>query len=276
MDWIVMESVKNPSDIENLKENKVLGEITLENTEIKFYGVNNILFCDSGIKLRNSNINFVGNNAIVYLSYMEKDYVLEVYVRHDSTIFIGKNNEIGPTFKINVQECQNLIIGEDNVIGNDVFVRTIDTYPIYDMENKERINYSESVFIGDHVWIDHFTYISRGAKIGSGAIVGVHSFIPPYGVVYSNTYVMGNPVVTAEKDVFFTKNFVGLFTSEDTDINSVYNTDLFNYDFVNNETFSMDNVDNILKSLPVDDRFEFIQKLFVKNRRKNRFSIKKF
>lgn len=276
MDLIVMESVKNPSDIENLKENKVVGEIELESSEIKFYGVNNIFYCDSGIKLRNSHINFVGNNAIVYLSYTEKDYVLEVYVRHDSTIFIGKNNEIGAPFSINVQECQNLIIGEDNVIGNDVFVRTIDTYPIYDRNTKERINYSESVFIGDHVWIDHFAYISRGVHIGSGAIVGVHSFIHPYAIVYSNTYVMGNPVVTVEKDVFFTKNFVGAFKTEDTELNSAYNTNLFIYDFVNNETLSMDNIDSILKSLPVDDRLEFIQKLFVRNKRRNRFSIKKY
>lgn len=271
-----MESIKDPSDIENLKENKVIGEFTLENSEIKFYGYNNLFFCDSGIKLRNSHINFVGNNAIVYLSYTEKDYVLEVYVRHDSTIFIGKNNEIGAPFSMNVQESQNLIIGEDNVIGNDVFVRTIDTYPIYDMNTKERINFSESVFIGDHVWIDHFTYISRGARIGSGSIVGVHSFIPPYAVVHSNTYVLGNPIRTVERDVFFTKNFVGVFTSEDTEINSVYNTDLFSYDHVNNETLSMDNIDSILKSLPVDDRLEFIQKLFVKNKRKNRFSIKRY
>ena len=41
-----MESVKNPSDIENLKENRVVGEIELENSEIKFYGVNNIFHCE--------------------------------------------------------------------------------------------------------------------------------------------------------------------------------------------------------------------------------------
>ena len=104
-----METVKNPEDIKNLKENKVIGEITLEKSEIKFYGVNNIFYCDSGIKLKKSNINFVGNNSIVYLSYTDKDYVLEVYVRHDSTIFIGKNNELGAPFKINVQEWKFMI-----------------------------------------------------------------------------------------------------------------------------------------------------------------------
>ncbi|MBR5503026.1 MAG: acetyltransferase [Methanobrevibacter sp.] len=268
-----METIKNTGDINNLVENKIIGEIELENSEIKFYGSNNILFCDSGIKIKKSHINFLGNNTIIYLSYTEKDYVLEIYARHNSTIFIGKNNEIGVPLNINVQEAQNVIIGEDNVIGNDVFLRTIDTYPIYDANNGQRINHSESIFIGDHVWIDHFNYISRGAKIGSGAIVGIHSFIPPMAVVKSNTYVIGNPARAIDEDVFFTKNFVGLFKEEDTENNSVYESDVFIYDFVNNETLSMVNIDNILKGLSVDDRLDFVQKLFVKNKRKNRFAI---
>ena len=270
-----METIKNVDDINNLVENKIIGEIELENSEIKFYGSNNILFCDSGIKIRKSHINFLGNNSIVYLSYTDKDYVLEIYVRHNSTIFLGKNNEIGVPLNINVQEAQNVIIGEDNVIGNDVFLRTIDTYPIYDSNTGDRINHSDSIFIGDHVWIDHFTYISRGAKIGSGAIVGTHSFIPPMDVVYSNTYVIGNPARAIESEVFFTKNFVGTFSEEDTVNNSVYNSNTFVYDYVNRETLSMVNIDNILKDLAVEDRLEFIQKLFVKNKRKNRFAILK-
>ena len=268
-----METIKNNEDINNLVENKVIGEIELENSEIKFYGSNNILFCDSGIKWRKSHINCVGNNSIVYLSYTEKDYVLEIYVRHNSNIFIGKNNELGAPLNINVQESQNVIIGEDNVIGNDVFLRTIDTYPIYDANTAERINESASIFIGDHVWIDHFNYISRGAKIGSGAIVGIHSFIPPMDIVKSNTYVLGNPAREVERDVFFTKNFVGSFREEDTRNNSIYNSDVFIYDFVSQETLSMDNIDAIIKDLPVEDRLDFIQKLFVKNKRKNRFAI---
>lgn len=268
-----METIKNTEDIKNLVENKIIGEIELENSEIKFYGSNNILFCDSGIKIKKSHINFLGNNTIIYLSYTEKDYVLEIYARHNSTVFIGKNNEIGVPLNINVQEAQNVIIGEDNVIGNDVFLRTIDTYPIYDANTGERINHSESIFIGDHVWIDHFNYISRGAKIGSGAIVGIHSFIPPMAVVKSNTYVIGNPARAIDVDVFFTKNFVGLFKEEDTVNNSIYESDVFIYDYVSNETLSMVNIDNILKDLPVDDRLEFVQKLFVRNKRKNRFAI---
>lgn len=268
-----METIKNTNDINNLVENKIIGEIELENSEIKFYGSNNILYCDSGIKLRKSHINFLGNNSIIYLSYTEKDYVLEVFVRHNSTVFIGKNNEIGVPLNINVQESQNVIIGEDNVIGNEVFLRTIDTYPIYDANTGERLNDSSSIFIGDHVWIDHFTYISRGAMIGSGAIVGIHSFIPPLATINSNTYVIGNPTKVVDENVFFTKNFVGLFTEEDTENNSMYNSDVFIYDVVANETLSMSNIDNIIKDLPVEDRLDFIQKLFVKNKRKNRFAI---
>lgn len=269
-----MESVKNSNDIDNLVENKIIGDIDLENSEIKFYGFNNILFCDSGIKLKSSHINFVGNNSIIFLSYTDKDYVLEVYIRNNSTIFIGKNNDLGAPLSINVQERQNVIIGEDNVIGNNVTLRTIDTYPIYDVNSFQRVNHSESIFIGDHVWIDHFTYISRGSKIGSGAIIGVQSFIPPMDIIESNTYLVGNPARVIKRDVFFTKNFVGTFTPEDTENTAVYKNDTFIYEFTSNETLSMDDLDNILKDLAVEERLEFIQKLFIKNKRKNRFAIK--
>ena len=77
---------------------------------------------------------------------------------------------------------------------------------------------------------------------------------------------MGLPACTA-------MCFKGANASGKTNALKVYS---FIYDFVSNETLSMENIDKILKSLPVEDRLEFIQKLFVRNKRKNRFSIKKF
>ena len=42
---------------------------------------------------------------------------------------------------------------------------------------------------------------------------------------------------------------------------------------MNKETLNLDQIDKILKDLNVEDRLEFIQKLFVRNKRKNRFTI---
>lgn len=265
-----MEVIKNPDDVDNLNNNRLLGNPELTNSEIQFNGINNILVCEGSITLKNSKIIFQGNNSIVYLSYTKHDYNLNVFVRSDSTIFIGKNNEFGSTLNINIQEHQNLIIGDDGAFGNGITIRTCDAHPIYDLEDKKRINFSESIFIGDHVWVDHFSYIPRGVKIGSGAIVGIHSVLPPSVTVKSNTYVRGNPTSLVKGNVFFTKDFTGVYGAEDTLNFAYYKSDVFQYEN-NEETLSLDEIDDILKDLTVDERLDFIEKLFIKNKRKNRF-----
>ena len=270
-----MESIKDIGEIENLENNKVLGNFELVNSEIKFYGSNNIFFCEDNAVIKNSNISFVGNNSIVYLSFTSHgDYnMLNIIVRNDSTIFMGRDNQVGTQLQINIQEHQNLIIGDDGIIGNSINIRTCDTIPLYDVNSKERINFSESVFIGDHVWIDHFAYISRGAKIGSGAVVGINTFVPPNVNVKSNNHVLGNPAQLISDGVFFTKDFTGSYNAEDTLNFSSYKSDVFCFNADGEETLDLNQIDGIIKELTVDDRLELIQKLFIRNKRRNRFAI---
>ena len=269
-----MESIKDINEIDNLKENSVYGNFELINSEIRFLGSNNILFCDDNIKLVNSAIFFRGDNSIVYLSYTRYgNYIVAINVRSNSTIYVGKDMAMGSNFQINVSEHQNLIIGDDALIENNIYIRTSEEFPIYDIDKKERANHSGSVFIGDHVWIDHFAHIEGGVKIGSGAIVATKTFVPPNYIVKSNSRVMGNPAITIEEDIFFTKEFTGSYNAEDTLNFSTYKSDVFCYKYAEDETLSIDSIDETLKDLTVNDKIEFIQKVFVKNKRRNRFSI---
>lgn len=268
-----MESVKNLNDINNLKDNQIIGKPEIINSVINFKGYNNILFCEGNVKLVGAKISFEANNSLIYLSSSRyNQYPLNIVIYNDSTIFIGKNNNIGSA-NINVQENQNLIIGNDGIIGNGVNIRTSDAHSIYDIQSKERINFSYSVFIGDHVWLGHLAYISRGVKIGSGAIVDNYACVPPLFNILSNSFVSGNPAKPIKNNVFFTKDFLGDYKTEDSFNSFAYKSDVFIYDFVERETLVMDNLNQILKDLNVDQRLEFVQKLFVRNKRKNRFTI---
>ena len=62
--------------------------------------------------------------------------------------------------------------------------------------------------------------------------------------------------------------------AEDSVNTQEYKSDVFIYEFVNQETLNLKQIDKILKELDVNSRIEFIQKLFVRNKRKNRFTIK--
>ena len=174
---------------------------------------------------------------------------------------------------INIQENQNVIIGAGVTISSGVNIRTADIYPIYDNESKQRINFAKSVFIGDHVWIGHLAYISRGVKVGSGAIIENNSFIPHNAKVPSNSLVVGNPAKVERTNVFYTNDFLAYNRVEASLETKDYKSDVFIYEFVNQETLDMNRIDLILKDLDSDSRLEFIQKLFVRNKRTNRFTI---
>lgn len=269
-----METVKSVEDIGKLENNRVEGNPEIINSNITFKGNNNILYCEGNVKINNSNFSFEGNNSIIYLSSaINYQYSLNIIIYNESTFFIGRENNLSSPININIQENQNVIIGADCSISSGVNIRTADIHPIYDKQTKERINYAKSVFIGDHVWIGHLAYISRGAKIGSGAIIENYSFIPHNSRVFSNSLVFGNPARIEKRDIFYIKDFLGYHRAEDSLNTKNYKSDVFIYEFVNKETLDLDKIDKILKSLTVEERLEFIQKLFVRNKRKNRFTI---
>lgn len=269
-----METVKSNEDIGNLEKNRIEGNPKISNSTISFKGSNNILYCEGNVKLSNATFLFEGNNSIVYLSSaMNSQYSFTLVIYNDSTFFIGREGNMSQPININIQESQNVIIGAECSLSSGVNIRTADIHPIYDNNSKERVNFAKSVYIGDHVWIGHLAYISRGAKIGSGAIVDNYSFVAHNAKIKSNSLVVGNPAMIEKTNVFFTKEFLGYHNAEDSLNTKDYKSDVFIYEFVNQETLDIEKIDQILKSLVVEDRLEFIQKLFVRNKRKNRFTI---
>lgn len=267
-----MEIVKTIKDVENLSENQIIGNFKPNNSRITFHGKNNILVFDDNINLNNAIFSFKGDNCLVYIrSDLNSNFMLDLF--HNSTVYIGKDLSMGASIVFNVQEGQNLIIGDDCMIGHKVVIYTSDYYPIYSSKNKKRVNFSNSVFIGDHVWIGRVVHISKGNKIGSGSIVSDESFLPSNQKYKSNVLISGNPGKVIEKDVFFIKDYVGKNKADETLNSQKYVSDVFIFKFTNNETLDLNKIDQILKDLTISDRIDFIQKLFIKNKRINRFVI---
>lgn len=269
-----METVKNLDDIKNLERNRIVGHPEMNNSKITFKGINNVLYCEGNVKLDNAKFTFNGDNSIVYLSSsMNSQYSFNLVIYNGSTFFIGREGNMSSPININIQENQNVIIGTEVTISSGVNIRTADIYPIYDNESKQRVNFAKSVYIGDHVWIGHLAYISRGVKIGSGAIIENNTFIPHDGKIPSNSLVVGNPARIERKNLFYTNDFLAYNRAETSLETKDYKSDVFIYKYINQETLDMDKIDQILKELDIDSRLEFIQKLLVRNKRTNRFTI---
>lgn len=267
-----MEFIEFATQFEMMIDNKIIGMPELINSKINFRGKNNILICGSNIKLENVVLDFNGDNSILFvMSDLSDNFRAVIY--NNSTGFIGKDCNLGSSVKLQIFENKHIIIGDDCILKDNVFISNSDGHSFYSVDSKERINFSNSVCIGDHVFLGNNAYVSKGVRVGSGSIVDNASFIPPYVEIPSNVYVSGNPVKIIKKDVFFTGDFNGCYKVEEIMDSEKYASDVFIYEVLNEETLSFASIDKIISDLDVGSRLEFIRKLFINNKRKNRFSL---
>lgn len=268
-----MESVTNQNEIKKLKNNKIMGNPSLTNSKINFIGNDNILYCENNVNIVGSAINFKGNNSLVYLSSTNSNYSLNIQVIHNSVVYIGKDNDFVPMLNINAQEHKNVIIGDDCSFLSNVAIRTTDAHSFYSTASKKRINFSSSVFIGDHVFLGHNAYIEKGVKIGSGAIIENNAHINSNVSLSSNYLFGGNPIKILEKGVFFVKDYPASYNIETTKDSADYISDVFLFKNVPGESLDLNKIDSMLTGFPISEKIDFVKKLFIQNKRHDRFSL---
>ncbi len=71
----------------------------------------------------------------------------------------------------------NVSIGDDCLLSREIEIRASDVHKIYDIETKEHINPGKDVVIGNRVWIAARAFLSKGAQVPSGSVVGAMSFV---------------------------------------------------------------------------------------------------
>jgi acetyltransferase-like isoleucine patch superfamily enzyme len=129
------------------------------------------------------------------------------FVRGDGgTIRIGPRttfNQAGLTS----HEGGAITFGADCMLSTDVHLDASDMHPIYDRASGQRLNPPQDIEIGDHVWLSTRVLVLKGAKIGSGAIIGAGSMVA--GIIPPNTLAVGSPAKVVREDVVWSREFDG-------------------------------------------------------------------
>lgn len=256
------------------KNNKIIGfNPELINTHILFRGKNNRLFCEENVKLKDSVLEFSGDNSIIYLSSNRNNYFLKISIYNNSVFYIDENNYINGNGGLNcsLSEEKNIFIGKECLFSFGIWMRLADPHLIYDSIDMKRINFSKSIYLGDHIWIGQDSLILKGTHIGSGSIIGAKSVLSNKKV-NSNTMWAGVPAKEIRKNVFFDGASVHAFTKNETEKSINFSLDKWIF---KNEGFIMSFEDieekiNDMKS--IDEKISFIQ--YIRNcKNKNRFYI---
>lgn len=149
----------------------------LEKVTIHMSGKNNRIIIEDFSRLKNCAVHLSGDNNTIHIGAfstlintefcMEKDgneILLEEHVR-----ILGKTH-------LAAIEGTKITIGKDCLFSSDIHFRTGDSHSVLDMEGR-RINASEDIVVGEHVWVGTKVTCLKGAVIPPHSIVGACALV---------------------------------------------------------------------------------------------------
>lgn len=144
--------------------------------QITFSGNNNKVYIESDASLSKLHIDFLGSNSSVRIGGSSSARCV-IRIGSKSEISIGRGLSTTSAVYMTAFEGSSITIGHDCMFAGSVQIRSDDAHPIFDVSTGKRLNLSEPIVIGDHVWLGEGCVILGGAEIGKGSIVGIRSVV---------------------------------------------------------------------------------------------------
>lgn len=167
-------------------------------SRIRISGKNNTISIGSG-KLKNIKIGIDGNDNTIIIEDDVQIGLLEIIIQSSSCkILIGEKTQIGGAKIVCCEYQDQVCIGKDNLIADDVEFWSCDGHSIY--QDGKRINPSKSIVISDTVWIARNVKILKGVTILPHTVIGMGSLVtaknyPP------NSLIAGFPAKVIKESI---------------------------------------------------------------------------
>lgn len=140
-------------------------------------GNNNTITTGYKTILENCNVYINGNNNVIVIGDKVLLRDVELHIEdNDNEIFIENNTTFSGKTHLACIEGKRILIGKDCMFSSEVVIRTGDSHSIINMSG-ERINPSQDVIIGNHVWLGNKTIVTKGAIISDNSIVGTGTIV---------------------------------------------------------------------------------------------------
>ncbi len=221
--------IRSYADVSGIQDNVVHLQDTpgseFSSSTVEFAGTGNVLFVEDGTRLRNTRLRFLGNDAVIHLRKSHGFLRLIATVFEESVFYLGPGATFTSEARVLPTERKHVIVGRDAMFSSRVAFRTADPHLIYSVESRERVNPSDSIWVGDHVWLGEDTLLLKGAKVGSGSILAARALITKK--IPSNSTAAGVPGRIVSKGIFWTRPSVHGYTKAQTEQNLIHSGDDF-------------------------------------------------
>lgn len=193
----------------------------------------------------NAKIEFRSHGCVVEFEANTKFSGTIFFLREDSHVHVGEGSLLrgraslganclvalgngvysGSNLQITVAEDCRVTIGDDVLIANDCRIRADDSHPIYDGVSGNRINVSDSIIIGSHVWLGQEVFVMPGSIVGDGSVVGARSMVTKSRPIPKHTLAVGSPAKVVRRRIVWVRKHLQLHTDVPTEIEPVFEGD---------------------------------------------------
>ena len=167
-------------------------------------GVDSVISVGAKSILENCTFTINGDNCAIIVGENCRLRGLTIKVSFpNSVVIIGSDTtwEGGVIFS----ESGNIVaIGNDCMASSGVMIRTTDGHAIFDAITRKPLNMAKDVFVGHHVWLGNSSRVHKGAKIGSGSVLGQSSIAS--STLKNNAIYAGVPARKIRDDIVWSRS----------------------------------------------------------------------
>ena len=198
----LLNSIINYNSFGNNAQLNINNFVIFKNVKFKIIGNSNSIIFEKGVVLRNIMIEIKGNNNLIKLGESVKFYENgKILIEGDNCkVEINNFTTIGSA-SLFCEESNTIIsIGNDCMFSRDITIQTGDFHSIINNFTNKRINKSESIFIGNHVWIGNNATILKGSQISDNSIVGINALVNKK-FIEKNSIIAGIPAKVLKNNI---------------------------------------------------------------------------
>lgn len=149
----------------------------MKKVHIRIKGDNNRILIEDFAVLNGATITIHGSNNTIIIGAWSHLAGTDLFIEDDGgTISIGCRTKFLGKTHLAVIEGTSITIGQDCLFSSDVQMRTGDSHSILDLDGK-RINPSENIVLGDHVWVGTQAFCTKGARVAPHSIIGARALV---------------------------------------------------------------------------------------------------
>lgn len=172
----------------------------LKKVDIRIKGSNNTVVIGEFAQLKNVTIYINGSFNHITIGPWCFLGGTDLFVEDDGGgIVIGERTKFLGKTHLAVIEGTSITIGRDCLFSSDIQLRTGDSHSVLDMEGR-RINASQDVILGDHVWIGTKAFLNKGTRVASHSIIGAGALVTK-SFEEPHCALAGVPAKVVKKDV---------------------------------------------------------------------------